>query len=296
MAQGAELDLVDISFFTEDRAVYYINDNVTFQEINTNVLTVDNKAILARNTAQTVTADLAAHIGSVGLPVHAGATTASSGFMSATDKLKLNNIATGAKVGILSPADALELTTRKDTFLHLHPAATTAANGFMSAVDKVKLDTVQTGAQANRLNDANALTLTDGSNADSLHTHFFGLITETFTATVHNSISHAGIPGTAGFTPFTTTESYFPGPLIDNSTGTTIQIFSHTYPFLPEVLSGDWRYLHTTGFNSKDTALTTGFAISGNDGIITYSAEDTNAGGTDILTLSCWQGAYGITP
>lgn len=167
MAQGAELDLLDITLFTEDRAVYFINDNTTFIELNSNILTVDNKAILARNTAQTTEINLAAHIGSVGLSTHATATTANSGFMSASDKAKLDDIATGAQVGILSPNDALELTSGKNTSLHLHPEATTTANGFTSIADKAKLDGIAAGAQVNALSDVDATNLTDGSNASA---------------------------------------------------------------------------------------------------------------------------------
>ena len=168
MTQGAENDLDDITFYTEDRAVYFIGDNEPFGNLNDNILTVDDKAILARNTAQATEVTLAAHIGSVGPAIHANSTTSNSGFMSPADKIKLDDVQEGAQVGTLSPSDALELIGRKDTFLHLHLESTIVSNGFMSAADNIKLAGIQTGAQANALTDPDALNLTDGSNADSL--------------------------------------------------------------------------------------------------------------------------------
>ena len=218
-------------------------------------------------------------------------TTLSIGFMSAPDKAKLDDIATGAQVEILSPSDALELTSRKDTFLHLHPEVTTTANGFIGTADKTKLDSVEAGAQENALSDGEATNLTDGSNADALHLHFFPVPVETFTAMVHDTIDHTGIPGASGFTQFNVSESFFIGPFI-NTGGS--QIFTKTYSFAPETLSGGWSFLNSQHWNTKDTFFTDGFSISGNDGIIEYRVEDSNPGGSSIMTMSCWQGAYGI--
>lgn len=83
-----------------------------------------------------------------------GATTLSAGLFSATDKVKLNGIATGAQVNV--PAD-LGYTTAASTGTVTSstgtdatiPAATTSLAGLLTSADKTKLDGIAAGAQVN---------------------------------------------------------------------------------------------------------------------------------------------------
>lgn len=83
-----------------------------------------------------------------------GATTLSAGLFSATDKVKLNGIATGAQVNV--PAD-LGYTTAASTGTVTSstgtdatiPAATTSLAGLLTSTDKTKLDGIAAGAQVN---------------------------------------------------------------------------------------------------------------------------------------------------
>jgi hypothetical protein len=79
---------------------------------------------------------------------HSNATTSANGFMSSTDKTKLDGIASGAEVNV--QVDWNEATTTSDAFIQNKPGvATTSANGFMSSTDKTKLDGIASGAEVN---------------------------------------------------------------------------------------------------------------------------------------------------
>jgi len=86
---------------------------------------------------------------------HAAASVVAAGFMSATDKAKLDGIATGAQVNtvtsVAGKTGAVTLSAADvgaASASHSHTAATTAAAGFMSATDKAKLDGIASGATA----------------------------------------------------------------------------------------------------------------------------------------------------
>ena len=85
------------------------------------------------------------HVGSGGT-AHAVATNSTNGFMSSSDKAKLNGIAVGAQVNV--PTN-LSLGTRTSTSIRVDsstgtnvvlPAATSSLSGLMAAADKSKLD------------------------------------------------------------------------------------------------------------------------------------------------------------
>lgn len=99
--------------------------------------------------------------------VHPDATTTVSGFLSFSDKVKLNTVASGATVNqtdayLLSRANhtgsqAISTITGLSTSLaakanatHIHANATVTVAGFMSNTDKVKLDAVAAGATLNQ--------------------------------------------------------------------------------------------------------------------------------------------------
>lgn len=146
----------------------------------------------ARNPHGTTAADVGAAPTSHN---HNDATTSASGFMSATDKSKLNGIAAGAEVNQNAFAnvkvgtstltadgkqDTLEIKAGSSITLtadtandavtiavdptnfaaanHSHSNATTAASGFMSATDKSKLDGIASGAQVNDVTSVNGKT------------------------------------------------------------------------------------------------------------------------------------------
>lgn len=288
MAQGADGDLADIRYYEEPTPVQYVRDNEPLQDLNANILAVDNKAILARDTADTVTTDLAAHIGSRGIAEHDVATSGEAGFMSTSDKIKLDGIDVGAQVNVIAPSDAIELISRKETVLHLHPDVTTSADGFMTASDKLKLDGIETGAQVNNISvtDANVLVGNPTvQNADGLHSHSFSAGSETFTESVHATTPHAGIPGVPSEPVFDTSAAYNLGPL-QVATGETV--FPQPYPFTPQCIYGGLTHMRDTGawgggeiFELRDVS------ISGNNGIIKYYVL-----GTDCETRG-FQGAFG---
>lgn len=94
------------------------------------------------------------HVGSTGAS-HGVATTSVNGFMSSTDKTKLDGIASGAQVNI---ATDLSLGTITSTTIPLNsstgadvtlPAVTTSLAGLMTSSDKTKLDGIASGATAN---------------------------------------------------------------------------------------------------------------------------------------------------
>ncbi len=278
MTQGAENDLVDITPIQETTPVQFIRDNEPLVDLNNNiVLVVDPKAILARDTASASIASLFAHIGTSGSS-HAIATSAGAGFMSAADKFKLNNIQEGAQVNTMSPADSLELTTRKETTLHRHLNATPNSSGFMPFPDKVKLDGVELVAKVNRISDVDRDTLTLGGNADLLHLHGFSQTVETFTALVHAGIDHTLIPGTQADAVFDTTQTYFEGPV----SGAAI-VFMHTYPATVQSYTGGMAFISSPGVTLGDTWTLTDISVSGDTVTISYGPGP---------TLSAWQGAY----
>ncbi len=289
MVQGAENDLIDIRFYFEITPVIFNRDNEPFEDANTNTLTVDNKAILARDTAIQAQIDLAAHIGQGGTSQHSGAATALSGFLPVADKSKLDAIQNSAQLNILAPVDAIELISRKSTTLHSHILATPLIDGFVSTVDKIKLDGIEASAQVNNLSVADATQLTSGGNADTLHTHNFVGTAETFTEAVHLTTDHTAIPGVGGFSGFTSsiynlgTVQLFPG----------VTIFSNPYAVttLYVVTAGIADIMEIGWWGKHEQFLLTDVSISGVNGIVTYEIKGGNApGDTELL---CWQGGYG---
>jgi len=292
MAQGAELDLIDVRYYTNSSRVYFVDDNEPLQDINTNILKVDNKAVLAKNTANQVTADFAAHQGGGGTGVHTEATPYTSGFMSAADKVKLDSVAVEAQLNILSPSDALELVSRQATLLHTHPAVTTLTDGFMSSADKTKLNGIEAGAKVNNISDANAAILTGGpsENAESLHTHVVPVFVETFDYAAHQGHDHTGISGMVPYTGLLKSP-FFSGP---TSSGSTV-IFIQDFAFTPVSVHAGIRVASATSVYPFYWGAGEEFIIDdlevdmgNNRGILTYRA----TGG--LGSLSCWMGAYGV--
>lgn len=291
MTQGAENDLLDIRFYQEATPVQGTiaggPDNEPITDINLNTLTVDNKAIFARNTADQVTLDLSNHIGAVGPGEHASATTTLDGFLSAADKLKLDSVQARAQINFISPNDELSLVSRKDTILHLHPIAT-SQDGFMSAVDKVRLNGIEAGAQVNNITLADAAILSGAGFADALHTHDHSPGSETFTEAVHFATSHVGVTGVPGFPGFATAESFFISNIVGDD---TIEIFSHTYSFAPEIIATDFRSRFIRDWDFSENFIIEDVQISGFNGIVTHGQVPALGGG--FSTNSVWQGAFG---
>lgn len=102
---------------------------------------------------------------------HSAATTSAAGFMSATDKAKLDGIAAGAtKVTVDSALSSTSTNaiqnkavytalSGKSDASHTHSAATASAAGFLSASDKSKLDGIAAGANNYSLPTASGSTL-----------------------------------------------------------------------------------------------------------------------------------------
>jgi len=292
VVQGAENDLIDIRFVTETTPVIWFRTNEPFEDLNTNILIVDNKAILARSTAQATEASLATHIGSVGLVEHAAATTGLSGFMTAADKVKLNGIQTNAQLNILSPTDAIELISLGETTLHEHPLATSTLDGYMTIADKLKLDGIQAGAQVNNITVSQKNTLTGGGNADSLHSHGFSVGSETFTAAVHAVTNHAGIPGVEAFPGFSVS-SYQKGAAQINP-GTTIYTrnYGGTFSSLEAISADHARMLDFGVWGAAEQFRINDVSITGSDGTVVY--EVAAGGGIGDMLFQCWQVGYGI--
>ena len=111
---------------------------------------------------------------------HTAATTSAAGFLSASDKAKLDGVESGAQANVVTSVNAATgavVLSAADVGAspsgHTHTAATTSAAGFLSASDKAKLDGVATGAQVNAVTSVNskigavALTATDVGAIDA---------------------------------------------------------------------------------------------------------------------------------
>jgi hypothetical protein len=286
VVQGAEFDLLDIRFYAETTPVIWFRSNEPVEDLNNNILTVDDKAILARDTALTAQSDLDDHIGETGVSEHAIATTAVAGFMSAADKLKLDGIQANAQLNILAPVDAIELISRKETTLHSHPLATPTLDGFMTAADKVKLDGIEAGAQVNNITPGQASTLTGGGNADSLHGHGFSVGSESFTAAVHLITDHAGIPGVEAFPGFVQDFNISPKQVL-----TGVTVFNVPYGFTLETISSGYAEILDLGiWGASESFFVNDVSTSGNTGTTVF--ECFAGGGGDIL-MSVWQAGFG---
>lgn len=95
--------------------------------------------------------------------LHSVATTASAGFMSASDKAKLDGVASGATsssgtVTSVSGTGPITVTSGTTTPSISISAASTVAAGSMSAADKSKLDGIAAGAQVNTISSVDAAT------------------------------------------------------------------------------------------------------------------------------------------
>jgi len=206
MVQGAENDLKDIRYYTNTSKVEFLADNEPVEDLNDNVLTVDNKAVLAKNLATQGVSDFRDHQGEGGTAAHADVTEAVTGFMGAADKLKLDQIQPEAQINILPPTDALELVSGERTVLHTHISVSTVNDGMMLATDKTKFDGIAPGAEVNNISAANAniLRSSPGGDANSLHTHATPSFFETFRVsgtdgvpagrTYHNNVNHSTLP------------------------------------------------------------------------------------------------------
>lgn len=140
-----------------------------------------------------------AHGNQAGGTLHAVATTAVAGFMSSTDKTKLDGVANNAtntplastapaSVGTANSVGVGTTAARADhahahgaqTDAAFHAVATTSANGFMSSIDKTKLDGVANSATNTPLSSAtpqsiaeagSAGSTSEASRADHVHAH-----------------------------------------------------------------------------------------------------------------------------
>ena len=94
--------------------------------------------------------------------IHAAATTSTAGFLSASDKTKLDGIGALANVQSVNSKSGVVTIAAADvgaaTSTHIHAAATTSAAGFLSASDKAKIDGIAAGAQVNTVTSVNSKT------------------------------------------------------------------------------------------------------------------------------------------
>jgi hypothetical protein len=297
VAQGAENDLKNITYYTNTSEIYFVDDNVPLQDLNDNILTVDNKAILAKTLANQASSDFAAHQGSSGIGVHGEATESVAGFMSAADKLKIDTISVEAQLNILSLIDSLELVSGKPTKLHAHPDATTTIDGFISTADQAKLDGIEFGANVNNFTPLQATTLTGGPSEDAnlLHTHVEPPFIETFRETPeHQNEDHTLLTGIGQFTGILKSPYNIVTPVAFNTT----LIEFHTFPFTPISVHAGIRNAHfeqmTLPFGipsiwggSSSFKFISDLSVSGNDGVVSYTA----SGGKGNLQV--WIGGYG---
>jgi hypothetical protein len=292
MVQGAEFDLIDIRFYTQTSDVDFVQDNEPVQDLNTNVLIIDDKAILARNTATQADTDFTAHQGAGG-PIHANGTTLVAGFLSVADKVKLDQIDTEAQLNILPPTDALELVGRGTTVLHEHPEVTDSAGGYMSVSLKSKLDGIQTGAQVNNITQpqADLLTAIGGvQDANSLHSHVTPVFVETFDAGDHAATDHTGLPGVVPFSGLTKS-TFAIGP---SQTGPGITIWNRVYSFTPHTVAAGFAEIKDFGGWGLLEAFTmAGISISQPTKTVTISIQGKEAGAGGDFLFRAWQMASG---
>lgn len=295
MVQGAEFDLKDIRFYTQTSDVDFVEDNEPIQDLNDNILTVDNKAILAKNTANTASSTLAAHIGGSGTSEHPIATDTVAGFMSTADKFKLEGIQPEAQLNILSPTDALELVGGAVTVLHTHITVTDLNDGIMTTALKAKLDTIQDGAEVNILSTAEADGLTGGTpDANFLHTHVTPTFTETFNSGDHSGVDHTGLLGVPSGFPGFTKVSFDTGPT-QSGPGTTIfaKPFASFVSDLAVITAGIQRIVDTgPQWGASETFKINDVSKSGTTGTVVYEIK--KGAGDGFTQMNCWIGGYGI--
>lgn len=128
-------------------AVFDINGEATDGFLNAGVQQVTNRTAYLKET-------LDGHIGSRGTS-HTNATQTEAGFMSSSDKTKLNSVETGAQANVgtdlaqgTRTTTTVPVTSSTGTSATLG-VATTSLAGVMSSADKTKLDGIATGAQVN---------------------------------------------------------------------------------------------------------------------------------------------------
>ena len=135
-----------------------------------------------------------AHSNLSGGSLHAAATTSAAGFLSATDKTKLDGIASGAQPGTVTAVTGsapISVANGTSTPTITISAATTSAAGTLSATDKAKLDGVASGATANST-DAYLL-----SRANHTGTQAWSTLTSTPTTLSGYGITDADPSGAA---------------------------------------------------------------------------------------------------
>ena len=166
---------------------------------------------------------------------HDAATTSAAGFMSASDKTKLNGIATGANKTTVDSALSSTSTNpvqnkvvqsalagKSDT-THSHDAATASAAGLMSASDKTKLDGIATGANKITVDSSLSSTSTNPVQNKVVNTAISNLNTlvgDTAVATqISNAVSSKQDTITGAATTITGSNLTASRALISNSNG-----------------------------------------------------------------------------
>jgi hypothetical protein len=160
----------DERYFTKEQ------QNATQQIIDTKQLEQDNRLTAVEGEVDTFQSEL---LGKADTQhSHADATTASSGFMSAADKTKLNNALTSAPVTSVNGKTGAVSLTASDVSAastsHTHANATESANGFMSNADKQKLNALPTAPVESvngRTGSAISLIPSDIGAAPTSHSH-----------------------------------------------------------------------------------------------------------------------------
>jgi hypothetical protein len=144
-------------------AAFDLDGEATDGFANAGVQQVTNRTAYLKEKQDADIANLTAHVGSRGA-AHTNATTTEDGFMSASDKTKLNGVTAGAQPNVATnlaqgtrTATTVPVTSSTGTTATL-TVATTSLAGVISSADKTKLDGVETGAQVNTVTSVAART------------------------------------------------------------------------------------------------------------------------------------------
>lgn len=181
MVAGKTVDGIDVSAF---KSAYDIHTH-TFASLTSKPTTLAGYGITDAAPLSHVGA------GGTGLGVHAVVTTSWPGFMSGTDKIKLNGIANGAQPGTVTavtgsaPVASSGGTTPAISML----SATAARHGYMTLTYASKLDGIATGANVtgNNAPQAHKASHQNGGGDEIDVVGLSGLLADDQTPRVHNA-------------------------------------------------------------------------------------------------------------
>lgn len=190
-------------------AFFDLDGEATDGFANAGVQQLTNRTLYLKETQDTDIANLTAHIGSRGA-AHTNATQTEAGFMSASDKTKLNGVADGAQANVGTNLSVTGLNTSGFTLSSSTgtgaaiPSASTSTAGLMTGADKNKLNNIEVGAQVNTVisvaarTGAVVLTKTDVGLANVDNTSDVNKPVSTATQTALNLKANLASPALTG--------------------------------------------------------------------------------------------------